>query len=148
MKDDVIILLAEDDLGHAQLVTRNLRGAGVRNKIQEFRNGQLLMEFLERKGPGPTRQAGTSYLLLLDIQMPKMNGIEVLERLKQDPELQKIPVVVLTTTDNPDEIVQCHRLGCSNYLVKPVDYNQFVVKVKQLGLFISMLEVPPIDSPD
>ncbi len=148
MKDEVIILLAEDNQGHAQLITRNLRGAGVRNEIKEFRNGQLLMEFLEGKGPGPTVKAGASYLLLLDIQMPKIGGIEVLERMKVHPELKKIPVVILTTTDNPEEIAQCHQLGCSNYLVKPVDYNQFVAAVKQLGLFISMLEVPPINTKD
>ncbi len=148
MKNTAIILLAEDDRGHAKLITRNLRSAGVRNEIKEFRNGQLLMEFLEGEGPNPTVEAGASYLLLLDIQMPKIGGIEVLERLKAHPELKKIPVVILTTTDNPDEIAECHRLGCSNYLVKPVDYNKFVAAVKQLGLFISMLEVPPIFAKD
>ena len=89
-------------------------------------------------------QPGKSYILLLDIRMPKVDGIEVLRQIKSDPELKKLPVIIITTTDDPDEIDRCHKLGCNNYLTKPVDYEEFVRAVRQLGLFLSAVELPRI----
>jgi len=96
-------------------------------------------------GPGPRRKVDTPYLLLLDIRMPKLDGVEVLRQVKADAELRKIPVLMLTTTDDPREVERCHALGCNNYIVKPVDYDKFAEAIKQLGLFISLVQVPEIE---
>jgi CheY-like chemotaxis protein len=102
------------------------------------------LDFLYRRGNGQTRSSDASYLLLLDIRMPQVDGIEVLRQVKADPELRKIPVSMLTTTDDPREVARCHELGCSNYIVKPVDYDKFAEAINRLGLFISLVEVPEI----
>ena len=77
--------------------------------------------------------------------MPKVDGVEVLRQLKAEPDLRKLPVIMLTTTDDPREVARCHELGCNNYIVKPVDYDKFSDATQQLGLFISLIEVPPIN---
>lgn len=145
MTRDVIILVADDDEGHARLIEKNLRRAGLQNEIKRFADGQEILDFLFRRGNGAGRLGDTPYLLLLDIRMPKVDGVEVLRQLKSDPELKKIPVSMLTTTDDPREVERCHALGCSNYLVKPVDYERFSDAMKQLGLFISLVQVPGIE---
>jgi len=76
--------------------------------------------------------------------MPKVDGVEVLRRIKADPELRPLPVIMLTTTDDPREVARCHELGCNNYLVKPVDYEKFSEAITQLGLFISLVQIPQI----
>jgi CheY-like chemotaxis protein len=91
------------------------------------------------------RVLGTPYLLLLDIGMPEVDGVEVLRRIKADPELKTMPVIMITTTDDPREVGRCHELGCSNYVTKPLDYNQFVEAIRRLGLFLLVVEVPKID---
>ena len=92
MKKEVIILIAEDDMGHATLITKNLKRAGIINEIVTFRNGQDTLDFLLGKGKGPHRKKGVAYLLLLDIRMPKVDGVEVLMEIKKDKELRKMPV--------------------------------------------------------
>jgi CheY-like chemotaxis protein len=77
--------------------------------------------------------------------MPKIDGIEVLRQIKQDSELRKVPVIMITTTNDPMEIEKCHDIGCSNYIVKPLDYDKFVGAIKQLGLFLMVVEVPLIN---
>src|SRR5579862_924239 len=104
MTQEVVILVAEDDEGHARLIQKNLSRAGLHNPIQRFANGQEALDFLFRRGPGPHRGGDTSYLLLLDIRMPKVDGVEVLRQIKSDPELRKMPVIMLTTTDDPREV--------------------------------------------
>jgi CheY-like chemotaxis protein len=84
-------------------------------------------------------------VLLLDIRMPKVDGIEVLRQVKCDPELKKLPVIMVTTTDDPREIDRCHELGCSNYITKPVEYSQFVETIRRLGLFLLTVEVPTLN---
>lgn len=145
MTRDVVILIADDDAGHARLIEKNLRRAGLSNPIVRFEDGQQILDFLFQRGPGPKRSGGTSYLLLLDIRMPKVDGVEVLRQTKADPELRKIPVSMLTTTDDPREVERCHALGCNNYIVKPVDYEKFSEAIHRLGLFISLVQVPGID---
>jgi CheY-like chemotaxis protein len=142
---DVIILIADDDSGHARLIEKNLRRAGLTNGIVRFEDGQQILDFLFQRGDGPKRATDTPYLLLLDIRMPKVDGVQVLKEIKSDPELRKIPVSMLTTTDDPREVERCHALGCSNYIVKPVDYDKFSEAMKQLGLFISLVQVPEIE---
>lgn len=144
MTKEVIILIADDDSGHARLIEKNLGRAGLNNSIQRFDNGQEILDFLFRKGTGRQRDENRSYLLLLDIRMPKVDGVEVLRQIKSDPELKKIPVLMLTTTDDPREVERCHALGCNNYMVKPVDYGKFADAIKQLGLFISLVQVPEV----
>jgi CheY-like chemotaxis protein len=143
---EVVILVAEDDSGHARLIEKNLTRAGLGNPIVRFDNGQAVLDFLFRRGPGPQRASGMPYLLLLDIRMPKVDGIEVLRQLKQDTDLRKIPVIILTTTDDPREVERCHTIGCASYIVKPVDYDKFAEAIKGLGLYISLVQVPDIKS--
>jgi CheY-like chemotaxis protein len=142
---EVVILIAEDDAGHARLIEKNLTRAGLRNPIQRFDNGQAVLDFLLGNGTGPRRRTETPYLLLLDIRMPQVDGIEVLRQLKQHQELRKIPVIMLTTTDDPREVERCHAIGCSSYIVKPVDYEKFAEAIKSLGLYLSLVKVPEIN---
>lgn len=144
MRKEVVILIADDDAGHARLIEKNLQRAGLHNDVVRFENGQQALDFLFCRGPAPKRKTDLSYLLLLDIRMPQVDGVEVLQQVKRDPELRKLPVIMLTTTDDPREVARCHELGCSNYIVKPVDYDKFADAINRLGLFISLVEVPEI----
>jgi CheY-like chemotaxis protein len=143
MTKEVVVLIADDDLGHVRLIEKNLSRAGLHNPIERFENGQDILDFLFGRG-AHQRAKEASYLLLLDIRMPKVDGVEVLRQIKADPELRKIPVIMLTTTDDPREVEHCHALGCSNYVVKPVDYDKFAEAVKQFGLFIALVQVPEV----
>jgi CheY-like chemotaxis protein len=145
VKGEVVILIAEDDDGHARLIEKNLARAGLRNHLERFANGQAVLDFLFRRGAGHERALDTPYLLLLDIRMPQVDGIEVLRQVKQDPELRKVPVIMLTTTDDPREVERCHAIGCASYIVKPVDYDKFADAIKSLGLYISLVKVPEIN---
>lgn len=141
---EVSILIAEDDAGHARLIEKNLARAGLHNPIQRFQNGQEILDFLFQRGPEPHRIPDASYLLLLDIRMPKVDGVEVLRQVKEDPLLRRLPVIMLTTTEDPREVERCHSTGCNNYIVKPVDYDKFAEAIEQLGLFVSLVQVPEI----
>src|SRR6516225_21048 len=101
MTKEVVILIADDDAGHIRLIEKNLSRAGLHNSIQKFEDGQQVLDFFFGKGTGPRRKRDASYLLLLDIRMPKVDGIEVLRQLKEDKALRRIPVIMLTTTDDP-----------------------------------------------
>jgi CheY-like chemotaxis protein len=142
---EVVILIAEDDDGHARLIEKNLSRAGLHNRIERFDNGQAVLDFLFRRGRGAWRALDTPYLLLLDIRMPQVDGVEVLRQVKQDPQLRKVPVIMLTTTDDPREVERCHAIGCASYMVKPVDYEKFAEAIKSLGLYISLVKVPEIN---
>ena len=145
MKEEVVVLIVEDDDGHARLIERNLRRACINNEILRFADGQQVLDFLFRRGEGRQREDFAPYLLLLDIRIPKIDGVEVLRQIKQDEELRKIPVIMLTTTDDPREVDACHRLGCSHYIVKPVEYDKFSAALGQLGLFLKIVQVPQIN---
>jgi CheY-like chemotaxis protein len=142
--DAPTILIVEDDEGHAILVRQNLEAAGLNNPILHFRDGQAALDFFFRRGgPGPAYEPGRPYLVLLDIRMPKIDGVEVLRRLKADPGLRRLPVIILTTTDDSREVERCHALGCNVYIQKPIDYDKFAEAIKRLGLFITLLLIPP-----
>jgi len=145
LKKEVVIIIAEDDEGHASLIRKNLVRAGIHNNMITFKDGDETLDFLFRRGEGPHREIVGHYLLLLDILMPRVDGIEVLRQMKADAELRKIPVIMITTTDDPREVEHCHSLGCSCYITKPVDYDRFVDSIRQLGLFLLVVEVPRID---
>lgn len=142
---EVVILVADDDAGHARLIEKNLTRAGLRNPIVRFDNGQSVLDFLFRRGAGAHRGSELPYLLLLDIRMPQVDGVEVLRQIKQDAELRKMPVIMLTTTDDPREVQRCHKIGCASYIVKPVDYDKFAEAIKSLGLYLSLVQVPEIN---
>ncbi len=146
MKDNntgVTILMAEDDDGHAQLVQERFESVGVYNPLIRFRDGQEAWDFLSGAAK-PGIESGKSYLLLLDIRMPRLDGVEVLKRVKGDPRLKNMPVIMLTTTDDPGEIGFCYELGCNNYLIKPVEFEKFAEVIKRLGLFIMVVKVSEI----
>ena len=142
------ILIAEDDDGHAELIREQLEDAGLTNPMIRFVNGQDAWNFLSRSGPGPHRQVNDSYVLLLDIRMPKMDGVEVLRKIKTDPKLHNLPVIMLTTTNDPREIKECYALGCNSYITKPVNYDQFSEALKRLGFFLSIIQISPINGLD
>jgi len=137
------ILIVDDDEGHAILIRENLEAAGLHNRMEHFRDGQAILDFFAQRVVTDT----ASYLLLLDIRMPKVDGIEVLRRLKADTTLGKLPVIMLTTTDDTREVERCYELGCSVYIPKPVDYDRFAEAIRRLGLFVSLVLVPQMSSP-
>jgi CheY-like chemotaxis protein len=145
MNNGLVILIVEDDEGHAILVRQNLEAAGLDNEIEHFRDGQAVLDFLFNRGHGPGRRHGQMYLVLLDIRMPKVDGIEVLRRIKADAELRKLPVIMLTTTDDAREVDRCHQLGCNVYIQKPIDCDKFAEAIRRLGLFVPLLLVPPVN---
>jgi len=144
MNQEVIILITEDEDGHALLIRKNLKRSGIHNKTIRFRNGQEILDFLFCQGEGPHMEEGNHYLLLLDIRMPKIDGIEVLRQVKEDPELYKIPIAMLTTTDDPREVEKCHEYGCNYYITKPLDHDKFVKVILQMGLFFKIISIPVI----
>lgn len=144
MNQAPVIVIVDDDEGHAILVRENLAAGGLNNPIEHFRDGQAVLDFFFPRGPGPHAVPGGSYLVLLDVRMPKVDGIEVLRRLKADPQLRKLPVIMLTTTDDTREVERCHSLGCNVYLQKPIDYEKFAEAIRRLGMFITLLLVPPV----
>jgi CheY-like chemotaxis protein len=141
-KPPIILLLVEDDEGHANLVKRNLKRAGVANEIIHVTDGQEALDFLHREGGYAGRKPNGSLLLLLDINMPRVDGVEVLRQVKADPSTTRTPVIMLTTTDDPREVERCYQLGCSVYITKPVEYEPFVEAVQRLGLFLQIVNVP------
>ncbi len=139
--DTVTIVLAEDDDGHASLVQRNLERAGLVNGFTRVSDGQELLDFLfapERENVEP----GTSMVILLDINMPRIDGIEALRQIKADPRTQRIPVIMLTTTDDPREVDRCYELGCNVYITKPVEYEGFIDAIRRLGMFLQIVRKP------
>ena len=138
----VTIVLAEDDDGHATLIQRNLERAGLANGFIRLRDGQETLDFFRGEGAHAGRALDPAVLLLLDIKMPRIDGVEVLRALKADPRTALVPVIMLTTTDDPREVQRCYQLGCNVYVTKPVDYQTFIDAVKRLGLFLQVVQVP------
>jgi CheY-like chemotaxis protein len=136
------LILAEDDAGHASLVQRNLRRAGFVNDMIHVQDGQEALDFIRGEGNHQERKIADFVLLLLDINMPRVDGVEVLRRIKADADTAKIPVIMLTTTDDPREVERCYELGCSVYLTKPVEYEGFIEAINRLGLFLQVVKVP------
>lgn len=140
--DPLLLVLAEDDDGHAMLIQRNLERSGIRNDLVRLTNGQEALDYLFARNGFEERPTGRPLLLLLDINMPRIDGVEVLRRLKENAATSVIPVIMLTTTDDPREIERCYQYGCSVYITKPVEYDAFVEAVRRLGLFLQIVQVP------
>jgi CheY-like chemotaxis protein len=140
MKREVIIILAEDDIGHTNLIMKYLIKAGITNKILNFLDGQETLDYLQKNKD----VHGVSYILLLDIRMPMVDGMEVLKKLKQDDELKEIPVIVISTEDDQELIEECYALGCVEYIIKSIKDGEFTETIKQLGRTLSKKVIPNI----
>jgi CheY-like chemotaxis protein len=138
----VTILLIEDDPGHARLIEKNVRRAGVNNAILPFTDGTAALDHLFGTDQDGHRRVQLPVLVLLDLNLPDMSGTDILQRIKADGLLRRVPVVVLTTTDDKLEIQRCYDLGCNVYITKPVEYESFATAIRQLGLFLAVMQVP------
>jgi len=136
---EVKIILVEDEEAHAELVKMNLGRSGLTNEILHFSNGLKAVDFLFQNGP---QHRDNRYLMILDINMPGLDGRQVLERIKHDERTKHIPVIMLTTAEDEREIERCYALGCNLYLTKPMDYEAFCEAVHKLGLFIKNAKFP------
>ncbi|MFK8251918.1 response regulator [Ancylobacter terrae] len=134
--------MIEDDEGHARLIERNIRRAGVSNDIIPFTNGTDALEFLFGSDGSGQVSSGRQLLILLDLNLPDMTGVDILEKVKGNPHTRRSPVVVLTTTDDAREIQRCYDMGANVYITKPVNYDGFANAIRQLGLFFAVMQVP------
>jgi CheY-like chemotaxis protein len=139
----VSIVMIEDDEGHARLIEKNIRRAGISNDIRHFVDGTSALEYLVNSPDGPAHNGPS--MVLLDLNLPDMSGTTILEKIKSDEKLHRTPVVVLTTTDDKVEIQRCYDLGCNVYITKPVNYESFADAIRQLGLFLAVIQVPEVD---
>lgn len=141
----VTIVMIEDDEGHARLIEKNIRRAGILNDIRHFLDGTTALDYLFTDADGPTRNGPS--MILLDLNLPDMSGIDILSKIKgEGSPIRSAPVVVLTTTDDKSEIQRCYDLGCNVYITKPVNYESFAQAIRQLGLFLSVIQVPDQES--
>jgi CheY-like chemotaxis protein len=139
---EVTILLVEDDPGHARLIEKNLRRSKITNKIVPLGDGQQALDYLFGEGQYVGEECPLPLLVLLDLDMPVLDGYQVLQRMKADERTKRIPVIILTTTDDIREVTRCYELGCNVYVTKPVDYEQFCEAIRKLGLFLSVVTIP------
>jgi CheY-like chemotaxis protein len=139
------LVLVEDDPGHALLIEKHLRRAGIVNPIVHLGNGREALDYLNREHAPGLLQDPPMVLMLLDLNMPVLDGYEVLRIVKSDPRTRTIPVAILTTTDSPREIERCYQLGCNLYITKPVDYEQFSDAMRKLGMFLTIVNVPALE---
>ncbi len=138
----VTIVMIEDDEGHAKLIEKNLRRAGIMNEIVHIDNGRKAAEYLMGKGEHKRNRPPVPLLILLDLNLPELDGFQILEEIKKDEQTKLIPVIILTTTDNPREVERCYALGCNVYVTKPVEYEAFADSIRKLGLLLAVVKVP------
>jgi len=138
------ILLVEDDPKDVELTINALSEYCVANEIAIARDGEEALDFLYRRGTFASRLEGNPVVILLDLKMPKLDGIQVLRHLKTDEQMRCIPVVVLTSSREDRDLVECYKLGVNAYVVKPIRFTEFVEAVRQLGIFWALInEAPP-----
>ena len=137
------ILLAEDSANDVELTLRALEEHRLANDVHVVRDGAEALDYLYHRGQFADRRDGHPMVVLLDLKMPKVDGLEVLRQIKNDPELKTIPVVVLTSSREDQDLLESYQLGVNAYVVKPVDFDKFVETVKHLGLFWVVLNEPP-----
>lgn len=145
-QNKVDLLLVEDNVNDAELTIRHLKKNNMANNLFHVKDGEEALEFIFSTG----RFAGQGSLMqpkivLLDIQMPKVNGIEVLQKIKEDPRTRSIPVVILTSSKEDPDIQRCYALGANSYIVKPVNFESFAEAIKNLGFYWILLNQPPSD---
>ena len=139
---EVTIFLVEDDLGHARLIEKNLRRSNITNEVITVGDGQQALDYLFGEGEYVGSEHASPLLVLLDLNLPVLDGYQVLQRMKADERTKRIPVIILTTTDDAREVSRCYELGCNVYMTKPVDYTQFSEAIRKLGLFLSVVTIP------
>jgi CheY-like chemotaxis protein len=145
--NEVGILLVEDDDGQALLVEKNLRRAGLSNNFLRLKDGQEALDYFF-DGAGVAKALPFEQMVvLLDVNMPRVGGVDVLRRLKDNVHTASIPIVMLTTTDDPREIERCYEYGCNLYITKPVEYEAFIEAVRRLGFFLQIIKVPSTGRP-
>jgi len=138
------ILLAEDSAQDAELTLNALAEHNITNSVDVARDGAEALDYLYKRGKFAGRQGGNPVLVLLDLKMPRMDGLEVLRSVKADPQLRTIPVVILTSSREEQDVVRSYELGVNAYVVKPVEFDQFMRAVRDLGLFWLLInETPP-----
>lgn len=142
----VTIVMVEDDTGHATLIEKNLRRAGIANNIVAIDNGRKAIEYFTCSGEYAGQKLPESMLILLDLNLPEVDGFEILKQLKSSPATHLIPIIILTTTDNPREIERAYELGCNIYITKPIVYDSFAESIRKLGLMLAVVEVPTIEN--
>lgn len=140
--NEVTIALVEDNEGHARLIEKNLRRANISNPIVKLKNGQLVLDYLFGEQGYTNTQRHPPLLVLLDLNLPVVDGYHVLEKVKSDERTKTIPIIVLTTTEDLQEIKRCYELGCNVYITKPVEYEQFAEAIARLGSFLSVVMLP------
>ncbi len=138
--EQFLIIMIEDDEGHARLIEKNLKRAGIGNELLYIPNGAKALEHFFGNGSSCARNERS--LVLLDLNLPEVDGYEVLKRLKGDAKTHAVPVIILTTTDDPREIDRCYELGCNVYITKPVEYDNFSDAIRKLGLMLAVVKVP------
>ncbi|MBV9066540.1 MAG: response regulator [Methylobacteriaceae bacterium] len=137
--------MVEDDEGHARLIEKNIRRAGVNNEIVPFKDGTSALEYMLGDDGSGEASAGRHLLVLLDLNLPDMTGVDILAKVKANRHTRRSPVVILTTTDDQREIQRCYDLGANVYITKPVNYDSFANAIRQLGLFFSVMQIPETD---
>jgi len=140
------IMLAEDNGKDVELALAALEENHLTNEVVVVRDGEQALQYLRREGAYKDRAEGNPVVILLDLKMPKVDGLEVLRVVKADPHLKAIPVVMLTSSREERDLVATYNLGVNAYVVKPVDFTQFVEAVKSLGVFWAILNEPPVGS--
>jgi len=141
--EDVEILFAEDSVDDAILTIRALIKSGFTNKLHHVKDGAEALDFIYCRGIYASRNSKQNpKLILLDLKMPKVTGIQVLEKVKSDPNIKSIPVVILTSSKEDPDIKKCYDLGANSYIVKPVDSNNFFNAIKEIGLYWMVLSEP------
>ena len=138
----VTIVMIEDDEGHARLIERNIRRAGVTNEIVPLTSGHAALEYLLGEDSSGAVHSKRALLILLDLNLPDMSGVDILQKIKGNTHIKRSPVVVLTTTDDQREIQRCYDLGANVYITKPVNYENFANAIRQLGLLVAVMQVP------
>ncbi len=138
------ILLVEDSPNDIELTLTALEKHKLANEVVVARDGEEALNYLYRRGPFKLRAGGNPVVVLLDIKLPKIDGLEVLKRLRDDESLRRTPVVMLTSSREEQDIVQSYNLGVNAYVVKPVDFHEFVNAICELGLFWAVINQPPV----
>jgi CheY-like chemotaxis protein len=137
------ILIVEDDPNDVELTLTALADYNLANEVVVTRDGQQALDFLYCRGEFSTRAPGNPAVMLLDLKLPRIGGLEVLQQVKSDENLKTIPVVVLTSSNEEKDMMRSYRLGVNAYVVKPVDFHEFVNAVKELGVFWAVINEPP-----
>jgi two-component system, response regulator len=144
--DEVEILLVEDNLSDAELITRALRKVNLANHLVHVKDGEEALEFIFATGPFAGREKkNMPRVILLDIKMPKVDGIEVLRQIKANSETKRIPVVIMTSSKEEQDIIRSYELGVNSFVVKPVEFNDFAKAVSELGMYWVLINQPPAE---